>query len=51
MLYGDGTKQARHRQQEMTGRPKGPGMRWDKSNAEAMMALVGLHHGGLWDTY
>jgi hypothetical protein len=26
-------------------------MRWDKSNAEAMMALACLSHSGLWDTY
>ncbi len=51
VLSGEGTKQARHWQQEMTGRLKGPGMRWDKSNAEAMMALAGLHHSGLGDTY
>jgi hypothetical protein len=35
----------------LTHRPKGPGMRWDQSNAEAMMALAGLYHSGLWDTY
>jgi hypothetical protein len=35
----------------LTDRLKGPGMRWDKSNAEAMMALAGLYHSGLWDTY
>ena len=26
-------------------------MRWDKSNAEAMMALASLYYSGLWDTY
>jgi hypothetical protein len=25
-------------------------MRWDKSNAEALMALACLSHSGLWDT-
>lgn len=35
----------------LTDRLKGPGMRWDESNAEAMMALAGLYHSGLWDTY
>ena len=35
----------------LTDRLKGPGMRWDKDNAEAMMALASLDHSGLWDTY
>jgi hypothetical protein len=35
----------------LTDRLKGPGMRWDASNAEAMMALAGLYHSGLWATY
>jgi hypothetical protein len=35
----------------LTDRLKGPGMRWDSSNAEAMMALSGLYHSGLWATY
>jgi hypothetical protein len=35
----------------LTDRLKGPGMRWDKSNAEAMMALACLSHSGLWATY
>jgi hypothetical protein len=26
-------------------------MRWDQSNAEAMMALASLYHSGLWETY
>ncbi len=26
-------------------------MRWDPSNAEAMMALSSLYHSGLWATY
>jgi hypothetical protein len=32
----------------LTDRLKGHGMRWDKANAEAMMALAGLYHSGLW---
>ena len=35
----------------LTARLKGPGMRWDKSNAEAMMALACVYHSGLWSTY
>jgi len=35
----------------LTERLKGPGMRWDNDNAEAMMALASLYHSGLWDTY
>jgi len=35
----------------LTDRLKGHGMRWDKSNAEAMMALASLYHSGLWNTY
>jgi len=35
----------------LTARLKGPGMRWDKSNAEAMMALACIYHSGLWETY
>jgi hypothetical protein len=35
----------------LTDRLKGPGMRWDQSNAEAIMALASLYHSGLWDTY
>jgi hypothetical protein len=35
----------------LTARLKGPGMKWDKSNAEAMMALAAIYHSGLWDTY
>lgn len=36
---------------QLTVRLKGPGMRWDADNAEAMMALASLYHSGLWDTY
>jgi hypothetical protein len=35
----------------LTDRLKGPGMRWDNDNAEAMMALASLYQSGLWDTY
>jgi hypothetical protein len=35
----------------LTDRLKGPGMRWDSSNAEAMMALSSLYHSNLWATY
>jgi hypothetical protein len=35
----------------LTGRLKGPGMRWDKDNAESIMALAGIYHSGLWQTY
>ena len=35
----------------LTGRLKGPGMRWDKDNAESVMALAGLYHSGLWQDY
>jgi hypothetical protein len=35
----------------LTARLKGPGMRWDNSNAEAMMALACLSHSGLWSLY
>jgi len=35
----------------LTDRLKGPGMSWDKANAEAMMALACVYHSGLWSTY
>jgi hypothetical protein len=35
----------------LTDRLKGPGMRWDNSNAEALMALACLSHSGLWSIY
>jgi len=35
----------------LTGRLKGPGMRWDKDNAESVMALAAIYHSGLWRTY
>jgi hypothetical protein len=35
----------------LTDRLKGPGMRWDTSNAEAMVALSCLHQSGQWTTY
>ena len=34
-----------------TRRIKGPGMRWDRDNAEAMMALEALHQSNQWDSY
>ena len=36
---------------QLTNRLKGPGMRWDDDNAEAMMALASIYHSGLWETY
>jgi len=35
----------------LTQRLKGSGMRWDKSNAEAMMALASIYYSGQWDSY
>ena len=35
----------------LTDRLKGSGMRWDKDNAESLMALAGLYHSGLWQRY
>lgn len=35
----------------LTTRLKGPGMRWDGANAEAMMALACIYQSGLWHTY
>jgi hypothetical protein len=35
----------------LTGRLKGPGMRWDRDNAESIMALAGIYHSNLWRTY
>jgi hypothetical protein len=34
-----------------TDRIKGRGRRWDHDNAEAVMALEGLHQSNLWDRY
>lgn len=34
-----------------TRRLKGPGMRWDADNAEAMMALESIYQSDLWDRY
>lgn len=34
-----------------TARVKGPGMRWDADNAEAMLALAALDHSRLWTEY
>ena len=35
----------------LTSRLKGQGMRWDKPNAEAMMALASVRSSDLWPTY
>ena len=35
----------------LTSRLKGSGMRWDRDNAEAVMALTSLYHSGLWRDY
>lgn len=35
----------------LTARLKGPGMRWDKPNAEGMMALASIRASGLWSHY
>jgi len=35
----------------LTYRLKGPGMRWDKFGAEAMMALIALRESNTWKTY
>jgi hypothetical protein len=35
----------------LTARLKGPGMWWDKPNAEAMMSLAALDHSNLWNPY
>jgi len=35
----------------LTARLKGPGMRWDKHNAEGMMALAAIRASGLWSGY
>lgn len=35
----------------LTQRLKGPGMRWDRDNAEAVMALAALYSSHLWEKY
>lgn len=35
----------------LTARLKGSGMRWNRRNAEAVMALAALEHSHLWQTY
>jgi len=35
----------------LTSRLKGPGMRWDKHNAEAIMALASVRSSRLWQVY
>ena len=35
----------------LTDRLKGSGMRWDRDNAESVMALTTVYHSGLWHSY
>lgn len=35
----------------LTQRLKGPGMRWDKDNAQAVMSLASLYFSNQWDNY
>ena len=35
----------------LTSRLKGSGRRWDRPNADAMMALASVQHSDLWETY
>ena len=35
----------------LTSRVKGPGMRWDRENVQAMLALAALDHSNLWNAY
>ena len=35
----------------LTSRLKGPGMRWDRANAEALMAIASVRSSGLWSRY
>lgn len=35
----------------ITRRIKGPGMRWDAENAEALMAMEALYQSNLWDAW
>ena len=35
----------------LTARLKGSGMRWDRPNAEALMALAAPEQSRLWDAY
>jgi len=35
----------------LSSRLKGSGMRWDRDNAEHMMALAAIYHSRLWQTY
>ena len=35
----------------LTKRLKGSGMRWDKDNAEAVMALASIYYSNQWDKY
>ena len=42
---GEGTAEAFHK--TLTSRLEGPGMRWDRPNAEGIMALAAVRSGGL----
>jgi hypothetical protein len=35
----------------LTNRLKGSGMRWDRDNAESIMALAGIYHSNLWGAF
>ena len=35
----------------LTSRVDGPGMRWDRDNVQAMLALAALDHSNLWNAY
>jgi len=35
----------------LTQRLKGPGMRWDKDNAQAVMSLASIYYSNQWNTY
>jgi hypothetical protein len=35
----------------LTKRIKGSGRRWDRDNAEAVMALAGVYHSNQWNKY
>jgi hypothetical protein len=49
--YDCGSGPTESQRGKLTARLKGPGMRWDKSNAEAMMALACVYQSGQWSTY
>jgi hypothetical protein len=49
--YDCGSGPTESQRGKLTARLKGPGMRWDKSNAEAMMALACVYQSGQGGTY